>query len=501
MTVSPRPTTAPPPPPAPGAPAFVNYAAPENIPPSLGSTTAGQHGAGEPSIGVDWATGKAFIGAGNHTLRVTFNDAVTPGTSTWEDKRSPFARVSLDPILFTDDGRMGGTNRTFSSQLNGVTSELSFTDDDGDNWLPTQGSGQPAGVDHQTVGGGPFASPAPAVHTYPHAIYYCSQDIVTAFCSRSDDGGVTFGPGVPIYTFTSVNGVDLPVAPGTCGGLHGHVRVSPDGTAYVPNENCQDAAGTARPGIAVSTDNGLTWVVRTVPDATSISPGSDPSVSAGRNNTIYLGYVNSDGHAKIAVSHDRGLHWSKSQDAGTPFGIQNAEFAEVTAGDDNRAAFAFLGTPTTGDTQSADFVGVWHLYVAFTYDGGRTWTTSDATPSDPVQRGCIWNGGGSNPCRNLLDFNDITVDKVGRVLVGYADGCTGSCVTDSTQNATTGPASAQDALATIGRQTGGRGLFAAFDGTQFGTHSGDDEGGGKLCFGDPASGVHGGPECDDNRRH
>ena len=501
MTISPRPTTAPPPPPAPGAPAFVVYPAPENIPPSLGSTNASQHAAGEPSIGVDWNTGRSFIEAGNHTLRVTFNDAVKPATSTWEDKRSPFARVSLDPILFTDDGRFGGTNRTFSSQLNGVTSELSFTDDDGDNWLPTQGSGQPAGVDHQTVGGGPYASPAPAVHTYPHAIYYCSQDIVTAFCSRSDDGGVTFGPGVPIYTFTKVNGVDLPVAPGTCGGLHGHVRVSPDGTAYVPNENCQDAAGTSRPGVAVSTDNGLTWVVRTVPDGASISPGSDPSVSAGKNNTVYFGYVNSDGHAKIAVSHNRGVSWSKSQDAGTPFGIQNAEFAEVTAGDDNRAAFAFLGTPSPGDTQSADFLGVWHLYVAFTYDGGRTWTTADATPSDPVQRGCIWNQGGSNPCRNLLDFNDITVDKFGRVLVGFADGCTGSCVTDPTQNASAGPASAQDALATIARQTGGRGLFAAFDGTQFGTRSGDDEGGGKLCFGDPASGVHGGPDCDDNRQH
>ncbi|HET9792064.1 MAG TPA: hypothetical protein VFR08_12230, partial [Candidatus Angelobacter sp.] len=239
MTVAPRPTTPLPPPPSPGAPAFVNYPAPENIPPSLGSTNAGQHGAGEPSIGVDWNTGKAFIEAGNHTLRVTFSDTVTPATSTWEDKRSPFARVSLDPILFTDDGHFGGTNRTFSSQLNGVTSELSFTDDDGDDWLPTQGSGQPAGVDHQTVGGGPYASPAPAVHTYPHAIYYCSQDIATAFCSRSDDGGVTFGPGVPIYAFTTINGVDRPVAPGTCGGLHGHVRVSPDGTAYVPNENCQ----------------------------------------------------------------------------------------------------------------------------------------------------------------------------------------------------------------------------------------------------------------------
>jgi hypothetical protein len=512
LTVAPRPTAPVPPPPAPGAPAFINYPAPPdcsgtNTPPSciqppLGSSTAGEHGAGEPSIGVDWNTGKVFIEAGNNTLRVTFNDSVKPASSFWEDKRSPFARVSLDPILFTDDGHFGGPNRTFSSQLNGVTSELSFTDDDANTWFPTQGSGQPAGVDHQTVGGGPYASPAPLTRTsYPHAIYYCSQDIATAFCSRSDDGGVTFGPGIPIYKFTTVNEVDLPVAPGTCGGLHGHVRVSRDGTAYVPNERCEDAQGVSRPGVAVSTDNGLSWTVRTVPDATTISPGSDPSVAAGANNTIYFGYVNGDGHARIAVSRDRGLHWSKSKDAGTPFGIQNAEFAEVIAGDDNRAAFAFLGTPTAGDTQSADFLGVWHLYVAFTYDGGRTWTTADATPSDPVQRGCIWNQGGGNPCRNLLDFNDITVDEFGRVLVGYADGCTGSCVTDPAQNASAGPASAQDALATIARQVGGRGLFAAFDGTQFGTKTGDNEGGGKLCFGDPATGVTGDPDCDDDRQH
>ena len=70
------------------------------------------------------------------------------------------------------------------------------------------------------------------------------------------------------------------MAPGTCGGLHGHVRVSPDGTAYVPNENCFDANNVSRPGVAVSTDNGLTWTVRTVPDARSINPGTDPSVAA-----------------------------------------------------------------------------------------------------------------------------------------------------------------------------------------------------------------------------
>lgn len=316
-----------------------------------------------------------------------------------------------------------------------------------------------------------------------------SQDVVTAFCSRSDDGGLTFGPGIPIYTFEHVNGVDLPIAPGTCGGLHGHVRVAPDGTVYVPNDDCLDANGARRPGVAVSTDNGLSWIVRTVPDGMTAGAGaSDPSVAAGANNTIYFGYANADGHAKIAVSRDRGQHWTKSADAGTPFGIQNTEFAEVIAGDDDRAAFAFLGTTTAGDTQSSDFLGVWHLYVAFTDDAGRSWTTADATSSDPVQRGCIWNGGGSNPCRNLLDFNDITVDQNGRMLVGYADGCTGTCVTDPTQNASTGPATAQDALATIARQVGGRGRFAALDGTQFGTKTGDNKGGGTLCFGAPATG-------------
>jgi len=99
----------------------------------------------------------------------------------------------------------------------------------------------------------------------------------------------------------------------------------------------------------------------------------------------------------------------------------------------------------------------------------------------------------------LLDFNDITVDKVGRVLVGYADGCTATCVSDPTQNASAGPATAQDALATIARQVGGRGLFKAFDGTQFGTNSGNIEGGGALCFGDPASGVSGDPNCNQHQ--
>jgi hypothetical protein len=100
--------------------------------------------------------------------------------------------------------------------------------------------------------------------------------------------------------------------------------------------------------------------------------------------------------------------------------------------------------------------------VAHTYDGGQSWITKDATAYDPVQSGCVWLGGGSNPCRNLLDFMDATVDAQGRVLVGYADGCTLACA--SNPMPTDDPAHGYHSqLATIARQKDGKRLFARYD--------------------------------------
>jgi hypothetical protein len=207
--------------------------------------------------------------------------------------------------------------------------------------------------------------------------------------------------------------------------------------------------------VAVSSDNGLTWAIRQVPG--SLAGDTDPSIGIGADGTVYFGYQNGDGHARVAVSHDRGLSWQNDQDAGAAFGIQNAVFPAVVAGDSSRAAFAFLGTPTGGNYQdAASFTGVWHLYVAHTYDGGKTWLTADATPNDPVQRGSICTSGTTcGDDRNLLDFMDVTVDQQGRALVGYADGCTGACVQGS------GPS--RSAYATIARQSSGKRLFAQYD--------------------------------------
>jgi PKD repeat protein len=440
----PPPPTPTPAPAAPGVPRYYNYVAP----PAVGEN------AGEPSIGYNLTTHNAMYIAGLQTFRVTFPDTGACA-AMWTDVSSPITSTkSLDPILFTDQN----TNRTFVSQLDsvvppaspvliGLNSLMAYTDDDGANWTIAQVNPPDGSYDHQTVGGGKYPASLPLGNPVNKgsAVYYCSQAGVTAFCSRSDDGGLNFSSSRSIYNSVTDG----------CGGIHGHVKVAPDGTVYVPNRGCSNVQA-----VTVSLDAGNTWTVHKV-QGTGFTAGSppgilDPSVGIASDGTLYFGYVNSDGHAHAAVSHDRGVTWINDRDLGVSQNIGNAVFIEAVAGDPMRAAIGFVGTTQTGDHQATDFNGDWYVYIAHTYDGGLTWTTVNATPNDPVQRSaCIWNQGGSNACRNLLDFNEITTDEKGRVLYSYADGCVNDC-------AAGGPNS-YSSKATIAHQSGGKGILSAFD--------------------------------------
>jgi hypothetical protein len=412
----------------PSGPAFTSYRRPGEI---------GGHG--EPTLGVSWKTGTVMYQDGLETLAVTFDKNGAHWTLRTAIQEG---LLSLDPILELD----ASTGRTFVSQLAADCSLLSYSDDDGRTWAPTTGCGPGVYVDHQTVGAGPYAKPAPITRlrpdTYPHAVYYCAQAVAEASCARSDDGGTTFGPAIPIYDTRQ------------CGGLHGHLRVGPDGAAYVAHQDCNGGQG-----VVVSEDNGMTWSVRTVPGS-SVNGESDPSVASGAGGTTYFGYEDGAGSANtramVATTRDHGRTWSKPVDVSSRLGLKNVQFPEVIAGDDDRAAFAFLGTKTGGNDQDDKFAGEWRLYVAMTYDRGRTWTTVDATPAELVQRGCIQLTGCSH--RNLLDFNDIAVDKQGRVLVAWADGCPVTC------EKKTEAWSGQWNWPTISRQSRGKGLFRAYDG-------------------------------------
>jgi hypothetical protein len=425
------------------------------------------HDAGEPSIGVNWQSAQDTINgitafqSDLQTAFIKFDDScpVSGVKANWYLSQAPTSQfVDSDPILFTDHT----LGRTFCGQLTLTTPtcKISFTDTDGLDALSmpdaagwtASASTLGSGIDHETIGGGPYHSPIPTLPTpYNHAVYFASQDLVAAFTLRSDNGGATWGPPVDMYT-------------SQCGGLHGHIKVEEDGTpnngtVYVPNNDCGGQGA-----VIVSADNGLTWAIRPVPN--TVSGQSDPAVAIDRGGRAYFiisSAAGSGSQAIVATSTDQGQTWQNTFDVGAAFGLANITYPTAIAGDAGRAAVAFYGSTTGGD-QSQDgpsgFAGVWHLYVAETFDGGATWTTVDVTPNAPMQRGCIWTGGGVDICRNLLDFFDMTVDKQGRVQVGYVNGCAGG---NCAQAAPTAFGNAYTATGTIARQSSGKRLFVAND--------------------------------------
>lgn len=420
--------------------------------------------AGETGIGVNPHTNAAFFINFFQVSRVTWNDASNPPTVGWTDV-SPIGQViTFDPILYTnpDSGKTFVVQNILAGSQAFVTTDLPVVGGDGTIsgarvWVPTQVPTTFPFFDHQTIGCGPHAIGSPLIPNIDpssvtptqldgvvDACYYCAQ-LGYAQCARSDDDGLTWGPYVPINTFD------------TCGGLHGHVVVGRDGTAYVPNGNCGNpGAGGNGQGVHRSATNGLLWATSYIPG--TVPERSDPVIAEDRAGTIWVAMSNG-GKPMVSKSTDRGISYSVPVNVDTTGTIRNTEFPMMVAGDAGRVAMAYYGTTTAGDDQLSDFAGVWHLYVSISTDNGATWTQTDVTPTDPVQRGCIWLQGGNNACRNLLDFQGATVDTKGRILVGYADGCTSAaCI------APTGvPGDSRASKGVIARLSHGPSLYTAFD--------------------------------------
>ena len=414
---------------------FVNSAAPADIDQGL---LANVEFAGEPSIGTNWTTGAALYQASNSTYKIEFDNSTATPTITWSDVSSPFSQFNIDPIMATNSA----TGTTIAGGDTGSCGVMSITHDDGESWLPTVPC--PITGDHPTVGIGPAASGGPALAD--EVAYFCQQQAIDE-CSHSLDGGQTWSPGVTDPNLGCIS-------------LHGHVKISADGTAYVPSANCIDADGNLAVGAFKTADNGLTWSGFGIPGAPTPDDGFDPSVATDTNNRVYESWARAgDYNPVITWSDDHGATWAPQVDLATTVSpaLTASTFQAVVAGDAGRAAVAYLATtdPLNGkDPFASGFVGHWYLYVSTTYDGGQTWQTVRAT-SDPVQIGEIDAGGTTTGGqRNLLDFMDASLTKEGRVVVGYADGCLNGCDT---------VAESQSAYSTIAYQSAGKGMFAAYD--------------------------------------
>ena len=417
--------------------------------------------AGESNVGFNLLTGKIMTMNRFTVWRVTGAEKLSPPKpeccpEVWENKTNTTTSQGVDPILWTD--RVSG--RTFASNSTAGTNVVyAYTDNDGELWNPLSLSPPNISTDHQTIGSGPYPAALSALSNpvnQGQMVFYCAQTwpVGPAACQRSDTLGASYGPSATAYTGNAGD---------PCGGIHGHIKVGPDGTVYLPVRGCGDNAG-----MAVSLDGGITWTSHVVPN--SDPGGSDPSVAIGANNTIYYFYTkrNADNteihmHVQVGKLTRAGtpavptITWSKDTDLGASHGVVHSVFPEAVAGDDNRAAVGFLGTDRAGFSEGLTFPGYWYLFISTTYDGGNTWQTVNATPNDPVQgKGGIWLGGGGNTNRNLLDFNEVTMDEKGRVIFAYGDGCTGGCVGNPDNNTFR-------AATRLARQVGGKSLLAAHD--------------------------------------
>lgn len=384
---------------------------------------------GEPSIGVT-SDGDIFTVAGGANLARS-----TDHGRTWQLVSAPTMgaenpKASLDPWMWVDPL----TDRVYDSPLYVLCTWAAWSDDRGNTWdfNPTAGCGVPA-HDHQKLTTGPPAAGVTVTGGYPDVVYYsynsfrsvdqCSDSCPTAVASeggtqvtRSLDGGLSFSRSAMVHPN------DLCHA-----GIASPVIAAPDGTAYSGKPRCEGVS------LAVSHDSGATWddptVLTDVGAAGALAHMVDVATDEASN--AYVTWTGEDGAAYLTRTNDTGKTWSAPLRVSPPT-LNSTVFNVAIAGAAGHVAVGYLGTADEADSwpsidaESAAPTTRWHAYLSVTDDAFAdppAWTTVRLTPADdPVQVGCIWQSGGSNPCRNLADFIDL-VQLDGRPYLVFADGC------------------------------------------------------------------------------
>lgn len=381
----------------------------------------------EPSIGIT-SDGCMFFTALEKVMRSC--DHGGSWTDVTDYTNSP---TTSDPYLWVDPA----TDRVFNLQMMGLFETwIAYTDNGGDTWGQTYMKGHIPLNDHIKLGTGPWTDAGYGLGqnpTYDQAVYFCYNKLAGVYCYTSFNGGATFELGGQLHGAASYNG-----------GLHGAITSAPDGTVYVPPR-------VPTPTIIFSKDNGLNWEERTMgEDVGTPNPRKNAEVATDSESNAYHVWIGGDEGVYISRSTDSGETWEQSSIRISPKQVISTTFPHADAGDRGRVAFTYLGSedkhllgsedidgnPWNGNPHYAPAGVTYYLYVTYTLnalDDVPVFHTRRVSP-DPVQAGsiCLNSGdcrdiGGSN--RNLLDFNDLHIDREGRVYVAFADGCTGECAT------------------------------------------------------------------------
>ena len=386
----------------------------------------------EPSLGIT-SSGCVFFIAMEKPMRSC--DGGQTWVNTHDITQAPF---TSDPYGWVDPD----TDRVFNIPMMGLESTwIGWSDNDGESWMGNPHDSGPLPLnDHIKLATGPwvdglYGGIGQLSPVYDNAVYFCFNKLVGVYCYTSFDGGATFEVGGQLHGLASTNG-----------GLHGAISTAPDGTVYVTPR-------VATPTIIFSKDNGLSWEERTMgSDAGTPDPRKNSEVATDTDSNAYHVWTGNDQGIYMSRSIDSGESWEQESIRVSPAGVISTAFPHAFAGDPGRIAFAYLGSENASELGESDLDGNpwngnghyatgkvhYHMYITYSLnalDENPTFHTMRVT-DDPVQIGsmCLNSGdcrteeGGSN--RNLLDFNDLHIDKEGRVYIAYADGCINDCATN-----------------------------------------------------------------------
>lgn len=355
---------------------------------------------------------------------------------TWEDV-GPGTHVNTnDPYVYVDPD----TGRVFMSDILPLSCTfLSWSDDRGDSWTTNPyACGNSHVNDHQTiVTAWPRALPVSPL--YPKIVYICTNDVAYFACATSLNGGLTFGPQIPVDV-----GVDPDYALPLCGAIHAHIRAGPDGTVYLPKSDC--SVQESVPVVYLTQDDGLTWTKKTISEQTM--DGHEVGFAIDEENNLYATWPTPEGRLSFAFSTDGGDTWSEPRDITAP-GVTATMFTTIAARGVGKVAFAYVGSTIEGgyegkDTGNAGLTGdilgqpelpewdnaTWNGYLGV-MTGAHTDTpilqsVTVNDPADPLARGLC----GRTRCHGMNDFIDMVIDAQGRPWVAFVDVCNADCVAD-----------------------------------------------------------------------
>ena len=384
---------------------------------------------------------------------------------SWENTaditQAPF---TSDPYGWVDPV----TDRIFNIHMMGLaTTWIGWSDDDGESWLGNPYDSGPIPLnDHIKLGSGPWTDSGygglgQLSPLYSEAVYFCYNKLAGIFCYTSYDGGATFPTGGQIYGLATSDG-----------GLHGAITTAPDGTVYVTPR-------VEVPAIIYSKDNGLTWDTREMgQDVLTPNPRKNSEVATDSESNAYHVWTGADQGIYMARSTDSGDTWDSESIRISPAGIISTTFPQTDAGDPGRIAVTYLGSENASLLNTTDIDGNnwngnghyapggvhYHIYVTYSLNALDEFPTfhTRRLSNDPVQVGamCLNSGdcrsdeGGSN--RNLLDFNDLTIDLEGRVYIAFADGCIDACASSENPQ----PADSRAGRGSVYFMANGPSLFA-----------------------------------------